>query len=176
MFSPAVGFLFGVYVGLAGLMLNRLALGWAFGWLARQGHLRRRVAVLGSAADADTLLESLKSNTDDFQLVGHFGTGSEAGEEDGIAELIKAGQLGGVDEIVVAGDLAQNSSLRTIVERLGVLPVDVWICVNDLQLGLPVREAGTIGDVTRLKVQKRPMNEWVKSSRWWRTTFWAASA
>lgn len=143
-------------VALAGLVVNRAVFAQIFTRLANSGAFKRRVAIVGSAEASDSLKSTLASMPDDYDYLGEFGAG---GTSRSLDDLVRLGQLGIVDEVIVASPILEVTNARKVIDKLRILPVDVWVYSPEWALGVPIREVSQLGALARLKVQSRPISD-----------------
>jgi len=172
-------------IAFAGRWLEQAPAGWIASWLvcallltttsrtvlaaclrrlARQGTLAEMVAVVGSGALADSLVEELKRHS---LLFGTFDDRSHpaapgvrpAGAT--VEDLIACVRSGRPDRILIALPAAAQHRLPSIVEHLRPLGVPVELCPQNLGLRLRAETVGQVGDgLTVMLLADRPIKRW----------------
>jgi putative colanic acid biosynthesis UDP-glucose lipid carrier transferase len=127
------------------------------GWLASAGYTARRIAIVGSAAAGHQLAARL-SRTAGVRVVGVFSDCDDETARATFSDLISAGRANRIDEVVVALTDAPHRSTARLVDELGVLPVDVWLCPAGLNL--PILSTERLGALSLLQVNPKPIGEW----------------
>jgi putative colanic acid biosynthesis UDP-glucose lipid carrier transferase len=77
-----------------------------------------------------------------------------------LADLIAMGQRNEVDEVIVAVSHVEGAELASLMEALGVLPADVWLCPPEIAFDMRIRSIGRLGTVSLLQVTPKPINDW----------------
>jgi Undecaprenyl-phosphate glucose phosphotransferase len=129
-------------------------------WLAASGYTTRRIAIVGDGPTRERILQSLEV-TSGVCIVGVFSADRkdrQASQDRSIADLITLGQRDEIDEVVIALSSAPQEHAARIVEKISVLPVDVWLCPTELQI--PILATSRLGALSLLQVQPKPIRDW----------------
>ena len=149
------------WLGLSTLLLagSRPAYAYLLSRLAAAGYTARRVAVVAEGAVRERLLHCL-SGMSGVHVVGVFAPSTEPqpGCDGAISDLIPIGQRDEIDEVVIAVSDASQQRAAHLVEKLSVLPVDVWLCPADL--GMAILATSRLGPLSLLQVQPKPIRDW----------------
>jgi exopolysaccharide biosynthesis polyprenyl glycosylphosphotransferase len=159
------------WVGLAFLMIERAALGFAVSGLARTGRLERRAVVVGGGTDfARELLRDLVSaDPAEVRLLGLF---DDRSDERSPSEVEGVPKLGNVDELVsfarsarvelviFALPIAAEKRILEMLRKMWVLPVDVRLAAHANRLRLRPRSYSYVGQAPMLDVFDRPLADW----------------
>ncbi|MDA1311021.1 MAG: exopolysaccharide biosynthesis polyprenyl glycosylphosphotransferase [Proteobacteria bacterium] len=158
------------WVVLAGVLLiaNRVVLLSAVSVMKQRGGLKNRVAVLGSAERAQSVIERLyRSNTDLTYVVGGF-VGDECQMPHiqdrpvfgTIAALRRMVERGRVDEILMCFDHHEKAAFRSALDTLSASPVNVTCTTGSDVDDLPIIGTGQIGGLFVLRLSDRPLSGW----------------
>jgi Undecaprenyl-phosphate glucose phosphotransferase len=139
------------------LCASRLVQRAVYLWLVRRRHIARRVAVVGDNSCRPQLMSELES-TPDVRIVGVFPNEGSAGKAQ-IDRLIELGQKGQIDEIYVAVPLTNGQTLQTL-ERISLLPVNVWLAVDELSSSIRVRDVMRINNLSLFGIRQKPVRDW----------------
>jgi putative colanic acid biosynthesis UDP-glucose lipid carrier transferase len=142
------------------LPAGRMASAGLLRWLAAAGCTTRRVAVVVYDADGRRLAETLRQ-LPGVSVVGVFeasGKGQEAKLIPGVDDLISIGQRDQFDEVVVAASKILHPDTAQMIERLGVLPVEIWLCPPELNT--PILGISRLGSLSLLQVKPKPIRNW----------------
>jgi Undecaprenyl-phosphate glucose phosphotransferase len=129
-------------------------------WLAATGYTTRRIAVVGERLPREQLVQSLRS-VSGVWMAGMYSAASRERQEGSvgtIADLIAVGQRNEVDEVVIALSDGPQPHTAQLVEKLSVLPVDVWLCQT--QFDVPIIATSQLGPLSLLQVQPKPIRDW----------------
>lgn len=152
------------------LSLTRLATHVWSQPLAKQGSLKRRIAIVGggkAAEDAIHLIE--QSQNLDAEVVGLFDDRFDNRSPDSIRKHRKLGKISDlaefarshtIDLVIVAIPMTAEQRLLQILKRLWELPVDIRISAAAAELKLSPRAYTYLGDLPLLNVFERPLSGW----------------
>ena len=93
-----------------------------------------------------------------MRIVGIFSNEGSAGKAQ-IDRLIEIGQKGQIDEIYVAVPLTNGQTLQTL-ERISLLPVNVWLAVDELSSSIRVRDVMRINNLSLFGIRQKPVRDW----------------
>lgn len=93
-----------------------------------------------------------------MRIVGVFSSEGSAGKAQ-IDRLIELGQKGQIDEIYVAVALTNGQTLQTL-ERISLLPVNVWLAVDELSSSIRVRDVMRINNLSLFGIRQKPVRDW----------------
>ena len=152
-----------------GFLLLRIGVAWQIEQWRRDGRLSVNVAVIGSGALADSLVEHLTGHADtSFSIVGIF-TLEEAGQPHEAAphqvvgdidDLVRLAQENAIDDIVVALPWDAAADLARVMKKLHTLPVNVRLAPEALDLPIPPRGFSSLAGVPMLDLYERPLSGW----------------
>jgi putative colanic acid biosynthesis UDP-glucose lipid carrier transferase len=129
-------------------------------WLAAGGYTARRIAIVATPEAGRALAESFVG-TPGIRIVGVFDDAPRAWQNArlaSISELISVGQRNQIDEIVVALNNGPETRMRSLLDRLSVLPVDVWLCPAGIDV--PILRTARLGALSLLQVKPQPIRDW----------------
>jgi putative colanic acid biosynthesis UDP-glucose lipid carrier transferase len=142
------------------LPLGRLLSAHVMKGLESAGYMTRRIALIESRERPNELVDRLR-RTPGIRLVGIFGdspTTTQTGPRASISDLIEIGQHNQIDEVIVDLSNVSRPQLERLLDALGVLPVNVWLCDSDI--GRPVLTTAQLGSYNLLQIKPRPIGEW----------------
>jgi Undecaprenyl-phosphate glucose phosphotransferase len=164
------------FVGLAGLIAERLFLrSMVRGW-ARQGRLDRRTIIVGSDQNGEKLVEALKGQDDsDIDILGVFDDRNDTraletcagspklGKVDDIVELARRTR---VDLVLFALPISAETRILEMLKKLWVLPVDIRLSAHTNKLRFRPRSYSYLGKVPTLDVFEAPITDWDLVMKW----------
>ena len=164
------------FVGLAGLIAERLLLrSMVRGW-AREGRLDRRTIIVGSDQNGEQLVEALKGQDDsDIDILGVFDDRNDAralescagspklGKVDDIVEFARRTR---VDLVLFALPISAETRILEMLKKLWVLPVDIRLSAHTNKLRFRPRSYSYLGKVPTLDVFEAPITDWDLVMKW----------
>src|SRR5579871_593143 len=152
---------------LASMALTRLFYLAMISRWRKQGALARRVAIVGTGWIAERLIEALSTDPQ-VVVAGVYGDHPVPGGticgglevRGSLDELIEDCRLGGTNNICVAISLSESKRVRTVLDRLSVVPADIRLCPDALGLSLGEIEASHLAGVTLLNIRDLPLAGW----------------
>lgn len=142
---------------------------------ARDGGLRRNVALLGAGPQAERFIASLMNEQAPWQsIVGVFddrrtriaaGVGGHPVAGD-FADLVTAVRGGIVDIVVVALPWSADARLIEVLRRVRELPVHVYLCPDLVSYQAPAHTREILAGVPVLKLASLPMSGWGGAVKW----------
>jgi Undecaprenyl-phosphate glucose phosphotransferase len=138
------------------------------------GYIARNIAVVGTTHAIERLLANLDRSKDKSIVVRgvfHISEQDEspaAGEcagSDHLDDLVRLVCQRAVEEVVIVLPLA-SGQLRTIVDRLQVLPIDLRISAEPLTEMFPIRGLTYLSDMPLLTIADRPLKHWNAVAKW----------
>jgi Undecaprenyl-phosphate glucose phosphotransferase len=164
------------FVGLAGLIAERLLLrSMVRGW-ARQGRLDRRTIIVGSDRNGEQLVEALKGQEDsDIDILGVFDDRNDTraletcagspklGKVDDIVEFARRTR---VDLVLFALPISAETRILEMLKKLWVLPVDIRLSAHTNKLRFRPRSYSYLGKVPTLDVFEAPITDWDLVMKW----------
>ena len=164
------------FVGLAGLIAERLFLrSMVRGW-ARQGRLDRRTIIVGSDQNGEKLVEALKGHDDsDIDILGVFDDRNDTraletcagspklGKVDDIVEFARRTR---VDLVLFALPISAETRILEMLKKLWVLPVDIRLSAHTNKLRFRPRSYSYLGKVPTLDVFEAPITDWDLVMKW----------
>ncbi|WP_119422666.1 undecaprenyl-phosphate glucose phosphotransferase [Desertibaculum subflavum] len=152
------------------LLLNRAALHRQIRAWHRQGYFARNVAVIGAGEPGAQLIAKLGRFADEnVRIVGVFDDRRTrlaraavpgAGAVGTVDDLVRIARHMQLDEVIVTLPLNAPGRLRTMVQKLQHLPVDVRISLEPLADHVSVRGTSWVGDLPLINVADRPLKNW----------------
>ena len=148
------------------IVLGRFSLSFGARKIIGWGHLARHVAIVGQGPVADRIAAHLKKRSPEIVLIGLYDDRLTARSDGDLApmgtldDLVAKGQRAQLDEIIVTVPMNARDRLKSIVNRLAILPVDIRIAP-----GLPIihgaePEMSALDDLVLISALKRPISEW----------------
>ena len=131
--------------------------------LVLEGRLRKRVAIYGSHELAMNVTGALFAQEQDAALVGIYedlepGQTTRESARGGINDLIASAQSGHCDRIIVVMPSSAINRISAVIARLAVLPTEVELCPDGLQLPCRVSGSSTAGSLLLFNVQRKPLS------------------
>jgi len=129
-------------------------------WLSAEGLMLRRIAIVGGGDETVELGLAL-NGTPGICVAGMFTDCASDGQvvpAANIDDLIAAGQRNEFDEVVISLAGVPPRRAQMLIDQLSVLPVDMWLCPN--QLKIPIISTTLIGDFNLLHVKPKPIEGW----------------
>jgi Undecaprenyl-phosphate glucose phosphotransferase len=136
--------------------------------LIQQGHLARRVAVVGNGLPAERLISYLASLPDThIQFLGMFDARASARDEPvarqscgTIDDLFQLARVQDIDSIIVVMPRVSEERLSAILRKLKPLPVDIRLCRDTLEYCLPQSSYEFCGLIPLLRLYDKPVSGW----------------
>ncbi|MGA7997957.1 MAG: undecaprenyl-phosphate glucose phosphotransferase [Bradyrhizobium sp.] len=164
------------FVGLAGLIAERMLLrSMVRGW-ARDGRLDRRTIIVGSDQNGEQLVEALKGQDDsDIDILGVFDDRNDTralescagspklGKVDDIVEFARRTR---VDLVLFALPISAETRILEMLKKLWVLPVDIRLSAHTNKLRFRPRSYSYLGKVPTLDVFEAPITDWDLVMKW----------
>jgi Undecaprenyl-phosphate glucose phosphotransferase len=164
------------FVGLAGLIAERLLLRSMVRRWARQGRLDRRTIIVGSDQNGEQLVEALKGQDDsDIDILGVFDDRNDTraletcagspklGKVDDIVEFARRTR---VDLVLFALPISAETRILEMLKKLWVLPVDIRLSAHTNKLRFRPRSYSYLGKVPTLDVFEAPITDWDLVMKW----------
>jgi Undecaprenyl-phosphate glucose phosphotransferase len=164
------------FVGLAGLLAERLLLRSMVRRWARQGRLDRRTVIVGSDQNGEQLVEALKSQEDsDIEILGVFDDRNDAraletcagspklGKVDDILEFARRTR---VDLVLFALPISAETRILEMLKKLWVLPVDIRLSAHTNKLRFRPRSYSYVGKIPTINVFEAPISDWDHVVKW----------
>jgi Undecaprenyl-phosphate glucose phosphotransferase len=138
-------------------------------WVA-QGRLYRNVALVGSGAEVVKLLRKLTQSTDNrVRVAGVYddrpmGRGRNALPSSGdLDTLVDRIQGASIDTVILALPWSEERRIRSILERLSILPVDVHLCPELVDLEHVKPRFTQVSGIPMLSIARRPLSDWSRA-------------
>jgi Undecaprenyl-phosphate glucose phosphotransferase len=164
------------FVGLAGLMAERLFLRSLLRRWARQGRLDRRTVIVGSDHNGEQLVKALKDQDDsDIEILGVFDDRNDARALETTAGTPKLGKVEDivefarrtrVDLVLFALPISAETRILEMLKKLWVLPVDIRLSAHTNKLRFRPRSYSYLGKVPTLNVFEAPISDWDLVVKW----------
>jgi Undecaprenyl-phosphate glucose phosphotransferase len=164
------------FVGLAGLIAERVFLRTLVRRWARQGRLDRRTVIVGSDKNGEDLVEALKSHEDsDIDVLGVFDDRNDSraletcagspklGKVDDIVEFARRTR---VDLVLFALPISAETRILEMLKKLWVLPVDIRLSAHTNKLRFRPRSYSYLGKVPTLDMFEAPITDWDLVMKW----------
>jgi len=164
------------FVGLAGLIAERLVLrAMVRGW-AREGRLDRRTIIVGADQSGERLVEALRVEADtDIDILGVFDDRNDGRALDTCAGAAKLGKVDDiiefarrtrVDLVLFALPISAETRILDMLKKLWVLPVDIRLSAHTNKLRFRPRAYSYLGKVPTLDVFEAPITDWDLVMKW----------
>jgi Undecaprenyl-phosphate glucose phosphotransferase len=164
------------FVGLAGLITERLLLRAMVRSWAREGRLDRRTIIVGSDHNGEKLVETLRVQSDsDIDMLGVFDDRNDGRALDTCAGAPKLGKVDDiiefarrtrVDLVLFALPISAESRILDMLKKLWVLPVDIRLSAHTNKLRFRPRAYSYLGKVPTLDVFEPPITDWDLVMKW----------
>ena len=164
------------FIGLAGLIAERLVLRTLVRRWARQGRLDRRTVIVGSDKNGEQLVEALKHQHDtDITVLGVFDDRNDdrtleacagspkLGKVDDIVEFARRTRL---DLVLFALPISAETRILEMLKKLWVLPLDIRLSAHTNKLRFRPRSYSYLGKVPTLDVFEAPITDWDLVVKW----------
>lgn len=151
------------------LLTSRALLAAAIKRAKRRGQFIRNVAVVGADELGKRLIRKLpESANGGTRIVGLFDDRKTRISPQDVdvpfggttSDLLAFARKTPVDEIVIALPLTAERRLRSLFEKLRVLPVDLRLSLEPLAGMVPVHGMDQLRDVSLLSIAERPLKQW----------------
>lgn len=137
---------------------------------AREGAFRKRIAIVGSDAQAEQAIDILRRTPDNsFEIIGLFDDRNDPARTvsipgyrkiGSIADLAEHAREARIDLVIVTIPQFAEDRLLNMLKKLWELPVDVRISGHSNKLRLAPEAYTLIGDLPLLSVFNRPLGGW----------------
>ena len=133
------------------------------GKLLAEGRLTKRVAIFGSGDFTTRIVNALLEHKRQFSIVGVFQDADPSETrsyvaQGGLSELVAFARAGHCDRIIVAIPHDAKNRINEILRELAVLPTEVQVCFDTLNIPFQISGTATVGPVNLLSVQQSPLN------------------
>ena len=164
------------FVGLAGLIAERLFLRTMIRSWAREGRLDRRTIIVGSDQNGEKLVEALRIQADsDIDILGVFDDRNDSRALDTCAGVAKLGKVDDIvefarrtriDLVLFALPISAETRILDMLKKLWVLPVDIRLSAHTNKLRFRPRAYSYLGKVPTLDVFEAPITDWDLVMKW----------
>ena len=164
------------FVGLAGLIAERLFLRTMIRSWAREGRLDRRTIIVGSDQNGEKLVEALRIQADsDIDILGVFDDRNDNRALDTCAGVAKLGKVDDIvefarrtriDLVLFALPISAETRILDMLKKLWVLPVDIRLSAHTNKLRFRPRAYSYLGKVPTLDVFEAPITDWDLVMKW----------
>ncbi len=158
------------FVGLAALVVERLALRSLIRRWAREGRLDRRTIIVGSDQNGENLIRALNAQSDsDIHILGVFDDRNDSRALDTCAGAPKLGKIDDIPEfarrtridlVLFALPISAETRILEMLKKLWVLPVDIRLSAHTNKLRFRPRSYSYLGKVPTLDVFEQPITDW----------------
>ncbi len=136
--------------------------------LAKKGRFSHTIAIFGSGSIGQKLVKYFTQDDIDIRLAGIFGdkaistdhTASKSSISGDLKGLIKLAREKHIDKIIIALPPSQEKKILEVRKALEVLPIDIHLCPNLINLNLRCPSVSNIGDVNLLDIHRKPIKDW----------------
>jgi putative colanic acid biosysnthesis UDP-glucose lipid carrier transferase len=136
--------------------------------LAKKGHFRRRILLVGSGQTLRNARNSILAAKTQVELVGvsDLDLSDEAkgratsNVSIAICDALEKGQSNSIDEVIIAVPSTETSLLDLIIKGLRVLPIEVKVALDFGGVNHRPLELGHIGASSFVSVQRKPIKDW----------------
>ena len=158
-----------ILTGTFMLIGSRVALGFVVDRLTRSGMLAQRVAIYGTGQVARRLAAHLRARSElPIQIVGFIddGSGDAPAAVEGFPvigtsdDLVRLARDEHVEQVLVALPGSDEARIRTIVDRLSVLPISVKLVPDLVAFDFLSHKTSTLSGVALLHIFDRPISGW----------------
>ncbi|MDA8870250.1 undecaprenyl-phosphate glucose phosphotransferase [Rhizobiaceae bacterium] len=163
---------FGTYYlsGVAFFIVSRSILAAMVRRWAQDGRLERRAVIVGGGDNAQELIRSLESQSDnDIRICGIFD--DRIGDRSPpmvagypklgtIAELVEFGRRARIDMLIVSLPITAESRVLELLKKVWVLPVDIRLSAHTNKLRFRPRSYSYVGSVPFLDIFDKPIADW----------------
>ena len=164
------------FVGLAGLIVERLVLRTIIRRWAREGRLDRRTVIVGSDENGENLINALRTQDDsDIEILGVFDDRNDSRALDTCAGSPKLGKVDDIlefarrtriDLVLFALPISAETRILEMLKKLWVLPVDIRLSAHTNKLRFRPRAYSYLGEVPTLDVFEAPITDWDLVMKW----------
>ncbi|HVV43254.1 MAG TPA: undecaprenyl-phosphate glucose phosphotransferase [Nitrobacter sp.] len=164
------------FVGLGGLIAERLVLRAIIRRWARGGRLDRRTVIVGSDENGENLIRALKAQDDsDLQILGVFDDRNDtraletcAGSPKlgKVADILEFARRTRIDLVLFALPISAETRILEMLKTLWVLPVDIRLSAHTNKLRFRPRAYSYLGKVPTLDVFEAPITDWDLVMKW----------
>ncbi len=156
---------FSLWVSLAifFILLERLIIRYTLQSCISQGLFNRKIAIIASDHQIGMQLKSsLMETNKGIEVVGFFDDKiiEQTDEWQTLQQLIEIGQNSEVDQVVISMPTSEEQRIKTVYDRLRVLPVDVQLCPTSQSFQLPLLKVEKVGAVELLLLHRKPIEGW----------------
>ncbi len=155
-----------ILVNAAHILTSRTVVGLWAKPLAKAGCFERRIAIVGGGEFAGEAIRALEASTDiDIHILGMYDDRTDdrsppvvAGYRKlgNLAKLAEAARRGEVDMVVLAIPMTAHIRLMQLLPKLWLLPVEVRVCGQAIDMKLSPSAYGYLGRLPLLTVFSRP--------------------
>ena len=164
------------FLGLALLIIERLALRSMIRRWARQGRLDRRTIIVGADENGEHLIRALNAQDDsDIDVLGVFDDRNDKRSLDTVADAPKLGKIDDIvefarrtriDLVLFALPISAETRILEMLKKLWVLPVDIRLSAHTNKLRFRPRSYSYLGKVPTLDVFEQPITDWDLVMKW----------
>src|SRR5262249_17287594 len=143
-------------------------------WIGK-GYLARNIVIFGAGEQGERLIAKLRRSADkSIAIRGVFDDRKSrvprvvcGCDVPGDANaLLRFGRRVAVEEVIIALPLTAERRLKTVVEKLKLLPADVRISAEQIAENFPLRGISYMGGVPLLEIIDRPIKHWSAVAKW----------
>ena len=148
---------------------TRLVCGHYLNRLHGRGAFRESVAIVGASRGArDRLAARIKGEADVVGMFcahshvhAHAGEPFERAGRDSLSDLMELGRRGRVDSVILALERDHQGDIRSIIEQLKALPIQVAVCTDNGWSSSPAApQMRVLGGLPMTVVADRPIRRW----------------
>jgi Undecaprenyl-phosphate glucose phosphotransferase len=164
------------FLGLAALVIERIATRALMRRWARQGRLDRRTVIVSADENGEQLVNALNEQDDtDIHVLGVFDDRNDDRAMDTCAGSPKLGKVDDivefarrtrVDLVLFALPISAETRILEMLKKLWVLPVDIRLSAHTNKLRFRPRSYSYLGEVPTLDVFEAPITDWDMVMKW----------
>lgn len=159
------------FAGLAGLVVERFAIGRVYRAFVKSGRVAHSVVLVGASELAARFMKSVEDNYFGIRVDAVFDDHSGSGNVDGwdvrvngnIDSLIHYHKAHHIDTVIITLPLMDRDRLSSIVQRLSAQPLNIRILPGDFALESPRSWYAPLGEVPGVQlmaIRDRPIAHW----------------
>jgi Undecaprenyl-phosphate glucose phosphotransferase len=164
-----------IVTALAFILLERGIVRLAIDQWVEKGYIVRNVAIIGAGEHGERLIGKLQKSQDKSifirgvfddrkSRIPHSVCGCDVlGDTDALLRFARRVPL---DELIIALPLSAEQRIRSIVDKLKVVPADLRLSAESIAENLPLRGMSRLGGAQLLVIADRPIRHWSAVAKW----------
>ncbi|MGI9350909.1 MAG: undecaprenyl-phosphate glucose phosphotransferase [Rhizobiaceae bacterium] len=142
------------------LTVNRVLFRAITRHMMRNGSLNETIAVFGDEKTGNLIAEKICGRYSPFRFAGVFSQEANSNADGNLKQLIEYGQRNQLDHIVIAVPLEKGGELKSSIQELQILPVELSIYVDFSATGMRPQSVTHFRDADVLMLKPKPIKEW----------------